>query len=206
MADALVLQRGPRRRTACRALEHAGQVPAPFGPDDHIRVAADPDRFGMPVEFGDHFDIVEVRKNQFVAAVELLESEAAPKIDQALLGVAIEPAVALLLAELDSGAHQLEGEARVAEFLAHRKALDLGKSGEVTDAQAARRLVADISKQMSRRQVIAVEFFLIRTFLLADINSASQAGDAHKILEGARHRDRDGACSGAFAVGIVERS
>src|SRR5882672_12680731 len=206
MVRDLFLHRGPRRRTVCRALEHAGHVPAAFGPDDHIGVGADADRIGMLVELGDYFDVIEVRKDQLVTAVELLESEAAPKIDQTLLGVAIEPAVALLPAKLDSGAHQLEREARVAEFPAHRKALDLGKIGEETDAQAARRLIADIAKQMGRRQIVAVELFLVGTFLLADIDRASQTGDAHEILEGARDGDRDGARTRTFPVRIVERS
>src|SRR5688572_29163191 len=164
-------------------------MPASFRPDDHIGIGADSDGIVVTIQLGDHLDIVKVGENQILATLKQFESETAPKIDQALLGVTIETPVAFYLAKLDSGAHHLERQARVAVFLANGQALDLGEIGEETEAQTARRLIADIAEQVRRRQIVTVELLLIRTFLLADIDGASQAGDAHEILERPRHSD-----------------
>src|SRR6266550_2556915 len=91
------------------------------------------------------------------------------------------------------------------EFLAHREALDFGEVGEVTDTQTSGRLVADIANEMRRGQIIAVEFLLIRTFLLADIDRASQAGDAHKVFKGPRDRYGEFALAGIAVIAVVER-
>ena len=117
----------------------------------------------------------------------------------------VEPPIAFDPAELDCRAHHLERQARVPKFLANGEALDLGEIGEEADAQTARRLIADVAEQMRRREIVSVEFLFIRTFLLADIDRASQTRDPHEILEGPRHRDCDGSVSGIVAVRVVER-
>src|SRR6185295_5827447 len=108
-------------------------MPAALRPDDDVGIAADADRIRMTVEFRDHLHIVEVGEHQFMAAFEQPKAETAPEIDQAFLGVAVEPAIALDLAQLDAGAHQLEGKPRIAEFPANRETLDLGEVREVPD-------------------------------------------------------------------------
>src|SRR5215471_1087201 len=180
-------------------------MPAALRSDDHIGIAADADGVGVAIQFRDHLDIVEIGEHQLVAALELLESETAPEIHEAFLRVPIQAPIAFLPAKLDARADELERQPRVAEFLANGEALDFRKIGEEAESEASGRLVADISDQVRRREIVAVEFLLIRTFLLADIDRASQACDAHEIFEGARDRDRDVALSVLRAIGVVER-
>src|SRR5262245_2475885 len=120
--------------------------------------------------------------------------------------MAIQPAIPLLPAQLDGGPNDLKRETRVAEFLADSEAFDLGEIGEIANAQAAGRLVTDVTYQMRRCEVVAVEFLFVRTLLLADINGTPQTGDPHEIFERARHRHGYGALAGAAAIGIVERN
>ena len=81
----------------------------------------------------------------------------------------------------------------------------MAKVGEVTNAQTSRGLVADITDEVRRGQIVAVEFLLIRTFLFADVDRAPQTGDAHEVFEGPRNRYGELALAGIAAVGVVER-
>src|SRR5262245_6945428 len=137
----MFLDRRMRHGATGRAFEDARHVPAALRPDGDVRIAADADGIGMPVDLGDHFDVVEIRKHKFLSAFEHPEAETAPEIHQPFLRMAIQPAIPLLPAKLDGGPNDLKRETRVAEFLADSEAFDLGEIGEIANAQAAGRLV-----------------------------------------------------------------
>jgi hypothetical protein len=202
----MFLDRGMRYGAAGRPFEDSRQMPAALRPNDHVGVPADADGLGMAIDLGDHFHIVEVREHELLAAFEHPEAETAPEIDQPLLRVAIKAAIPLLPAQLDRGSHHLKRQTRVAEFLANGEAFDLGEIGEIADAQAACGFIPDIADLVRRREIVAVEFLFVRTFLLADIDGAPQARDPHEIFEGSRYRDRDRALTRIAAIGVIERN
>jgi hypothetical protein len=175
-------------------------VPSAFGSDDHVRIDADPDRLRMRLRLHQHLDIVEVGEHKFLRALEHPESEPAPEPDEALLRVPVEAAIALDPGQLDPGPDEREGHARVAVLGPHRQALDLGEVGEEPDPQAPRRLVADIADQVGGREIVAVEFLLIRAGLLGHVHRGAQGNDAGEILEAARYGDADAGEAGAVAV------
>src|SRR5262245_47294472 len=131
-------------------------MPASFRPNDDIRILPEGDRFRIARRLHHHLDIVEIGEHQLVPAFEDLEAESAPEIHQPLLRMAVKPLISLGPAQLDCRAHELEREARVAKLLAYRQPLDLGEIREVANADAARRLVADVTEQVRAREIVAV--------------------------------------------------
>src|SRR5579864_3549927 len=120
-------------------------MPFAFGTDDHIRVAANPDRICMRLHLGDHFGIREIRKHELAALAQWLEAEVRPEINQTILRMTINAAKTLFARELNPSANCLEGEACVAIFTPHRKPLKLGKICEKPHAQAGRGFRSEVS-------------------------------------------------------------
>ena len=85
----------------------------------------------------------------------------------------VQNAVAFFPAELDCRIHDLPGQAGVPVRVADGQSFELGEIGEVSNAHAADRLVPLVANQMRCRKVVAVELFLERTMLLADIDGAA---------------------------------
>src|SRR5713226_3434918 len=100
----------------------------------------------MALSFQDHLDIIEIRENQLLAALECFEAALRPKLHQALLRVDVEALIAFHLAKLDAGSHQMRRQTSAAEFLSNREPLDLGKIGEIANAHAAGGLAADVTE------------------------------------------------------------
>jgi hypothetical protein len=86
--------------------------------------------------------------------------------------VAVEPAVSLFPAELDRGLDELHRQARTAVLWQHGQPFQLGKFGEIPDADAARRLVSDIADEMRAGEIVSVEFFGVGAVLLGDVVAA----------------------------------
>src|ERR1700730_7920740 len=142
----------------------------------------------MALRFQDHLHIIEIRENQLLAALECFEAALRPKFHQALLRVYVEALIAFHFAKLDTGPHEMRRQTRTAEFLSNRESLDLGEIGEITNAHAAGGLVADVTEKMRRREVVTVEFLLVRTLLLGDVNGGTNRHYPHKVFDGPRDR------------------
>jgi len=77
--------------------------------------------------------------------------------------------------------------------------------GEIAYADASRRLTSDIPDKVSGGSVVSVEFFFVRTLLLADIDGAADAHHTHKIVERASNRDTELTRALSRAIAIIER-
>ena len=104
---------------------------------------------------------------------------------------AVDPPVTLHAAKLDAGAHQPRADLPVAELVTDREPLQLGEAREIADAQAADRLLPDIGEQVTRREIVAVEFLLIGAILFGDEGGAAHRHHPHEILDRAHHGDGD---------------
>ncbi len=105
-------------------------MPATFRPDNDIGVAADRHGFGIAFDIGDHFDIVEPGKDKSFPAFQDPKAKTLPEIDQPCLGMGIDAAIPLFLAEFEGGANQLERGTRFAELLADGKPFQLREISE----------------------------------------------------------------------------
>src|SRR5262249_50814978 len=122
-------------------------------------------------------------------------AEARPERHQPLLGVAVEAGDALAGAEIEGKAGERKGDAALlealrAEPLQNSEALGLRKIAEIADSHGAGRLAPDGRQDMRRREVVAVEFLVIRRSLLADEHDGTDIEALHHVVE--RSRDLDG--------------
>ena len=60
-------------------------MPTALRPDHHIRIRADGDRLGIPLDLGDDLDVIEIREDEFLGAFDRPEAETTPKVHQTLL-------------------------------------------------------------------------------------------------------------------------
>ena len=183
-----------------------GTCQRPFRADHDVGIDADGDCLRVRSRVEHDLDVVEVGEIEFLPALERLEAETSPEIEQPLLRMAIDPAVPLGTAEFDACAHDLEREARLAKFPPHREALDLCEIGEIADAKATRRLVADIADQVGRGKIVSVEFFVVRAFLFRHVDGASNRRDPHDVFERPGDRHRKVAVIATAAVAIIKRA
>src|SRR5215468_1654835 len=138
-----------------------------------------------------HLDIVEVGKHQFARSVGSRKAALVPEFHQTLLRVGAHLGVAFGAAELDAEADELARQTEASELLPDHESFQFGKVGKVPDAQATGRLIADITYQMGRSEIVPIEFLLIRASLFADKDSAADYRCAHEIVHRTRDPDRD---------------
>src|SRR5215468_7528024 len=128
-----------------------------------------------------------------------------PEIHEAILREAVDLPKTLALDVGDGLLHQLERDPRAAELMAHRKPLDLGEFAEEADAQAARRLAADIAEKMRGAEIVAVELLLDRAVLLGEIDGGADRRHRHEIVGIAGEANGDGACGRFRGSSTVHR-
>src|SRR5262249_10216286 len=144
-------------------------------------------------------------EGDLAAAAERPAAEMGPEVDQPVLRQPIDLLEALALDVLDGCLHQLERDPRAAELMAHRKPLDLGEFAKEADAQAARRLVADIAKKVRRAEIVAVELLLDRAILLGEVDGGADRRHRHEIVGIAREANGDRACGRFRGSSTVHR-
>ena len=80
------------------------------------------------------------------------------------------------------------------------------ESRETPDSKTTDRLIAGVSKEVDSNQVVAVELFMIRALLFADVDRTANRYHPHEILERAGDRDADRIAGAAWHVGVVSGS
>src|SRR5215470_16692396 len=128
-----------------------------------------------------------------------------PEVDQPVLRQPVDLLKALALDVLDGRLHELERDPRAAELMAYREPLDLGEFAKEADAQAARRLAADIAEKMRGAEIVAVELLLDRAVLLGEIDGGADRRHRHEIVGIAGEANGDGACGWFRGSSAVHR-
>src|SRR6187397_668740 len=123
MTELMALTRAwPWRGAPARGqFENARNVPLPLGTDQDVGVLAQRDALGMLFGFELDLDIVEIRKREFARSRHAHEPALLPELEQPLLRMRVQHAIALLAAQLDGGVHDLAGDAGVAALVADRQ-------------------------------------------------------------------------------------
>src|ERR1041385_496042 len=119
--------------------------------------------------------------------------------------MAIEAPVPFGAAQLDAGPNNLESQTRLAKFFSDRKAFDLCKVSEKSNAKASCGFVANVTNQVSCREIVAIELFFVGALLLPDIDGASDRCNPHHILKRAGDRYRKALAFGCSVISVVKR-
>src|SRR5450432_2883334 len=159
--------------TARGQFENARHIPLSLGTDQHVRVFAKRNALGMLFGFEFDLDIVEIRKREFAGTRHALKPALFPKLEQPLLRMRVQDAIALLAAQLDGCVHNLAGDAGVAALVADRQPFEFGEIRKITNPHAADRLVSAMTNQMRGGKIVAVELLFERAMLFAHIDGAT---------------------------------
>src|SRR5262249_37713739 len=183
------------RGALLRAVIDARPVPIALGPDQHQMVGLEAQRVGRRRDLTGHRHIFMVGEVELAILHRLEATEARQERHQPLLGMAVEAGDALTGTEVEGESGEREGDAALlealrAEPLQNSQALGLGKIAEIADSHGAGRLAPDGRQDMRRREVVAVEFLVVRRSLLADEDDSAQVEALHHVVE--RSRDLDG--------------
>ena len=137
----------------------------------------------MRFELDHHLGVGEVGEDELAPGPKRLGAEPRPEIDEPILGMAVDPAEALLAGQLDPGLHHHEGEAAAPEFLTDREPLELDEVREEPRPDAGRRFRSRHADQMRRAKIVAVELLLIGADLIGHEHGGPNRRDLHQILE-----------------------
>src|SRR6266581_7027583 len=151
--------------TTCRQFENARNIPLSLGTDQDVGVFAQRDALGMLFGFEFDLDIVEIRKREFAGTRHALKPALFPELEQPLLRMRVQNAIALLSAQLDGCVHDLAGDAGVAALVADRQPFEFGEIGKIANPHAADRLVSPVTDQMRGGKIVAVELLFERAML-----------------------------------------
>ena len=136
-----------------------------------------------------HLGIGKIGKSDLAVAWPSGSAEVRPEIHQPVLRLTVDLPESLAFDVVDAGLHQFERYARPPELMADGEALDLGEFAKKSYPKATRRFSSDKSEEVSRDQVVAIEFFLDRAILLGKINSGTDGGHQHEVVGIARDAD-----------------
>src|SRR4029079_18453766 len=173
--------------TAGRQFQNSRHIPLSLGTDQHVRVFAERDALGMLFGFEFDLDIVEIGKRELTGPRHALEPTLLPELEQPLLRMRVQDAIALLAAQLDGCVHDLAGDAGVAALVADRQPFELGEIREVTNPHAADRLMSAVANQMGGGEIVAVELLLERAMLLAHVDGAADRDRARHLIHRSHH-------------------
>jgi hypothetical protein len=98
--------------------------------------------------------------------------------------------------------HDLEGDGRAPVLRPDGQALQLGEAAEEAQPQAGSRLAVDPTQQMQAAEVVAVEFLVERTVLVAHVDDGADGGGAQEIVHRAHDRYTLALCRAAVLGGF----
>ena len=192
-------------KARCGAVEHARRIPKSVGTHQQQRISVDGQRIGVRRDLAFDFDIIVIGKRERRAAWAGAKAHAPPKRRQPYLDIAERAAVAAPAREFDARAEQAAHHFAAAMGALDRDPLDFNEIGEPSKPHGGDRFAIDLGDEVGGSgEIIAVEFFVERTGLLAHIDKRAQRKHTHQCVQIARDLNAH-AIGGRCAVEINPR-